>query len=481
MQLRAPAKPARHKQASAVGSEAGRSPSSGASPAVAPVEDGSAGFALLLRIEQLARIAADLPELRHLMANETRKLNRARQVFVVDVGTRGRVEVATVTGIAKPDSEAALIRDVCRLLREFARQAGLEREQDFTLPAYCEPDSDLASTYPFRAMAWVPMRDRKGVVFAGMLVAREQAWTKDELAVSVRLAECYAHAWRELATARHFKRRRLRELRWKGLVVTAVLAAMLWPVPMTALAPVEIVAADPVAITAPIDGVVESLAVDPSTPVRAGDLLLRLADTVLRNRVEIARREVAVAEARMKQSNILAFGDPRGRHELGIAQVELDLKKAELALATDQLARTEIRAPRSGIAIYADRRSLVGKPVATGERIMEIADPARVEARIDLAVPDAIALTHESRVKLFLDVDPLRPVHGKVERSDYLARPSDTDVLSFRTFARLDDGAFEKPPRIGLRGTAQVQGDPVPLGVFLFRRPISAVRQWLGL
>ena len=139
-----------------------------------------------------------------------------------------------------------------------------------------------------------------------------------------------------------------------------------------------------------------------------------------------------------------------------------------------------IRAQRDGLAVYADRKALVGKPVATGERIMEIADPASVEVRIDLAVPDAMALKPDSRVKLFLDIDPLEPWPGQVVRSDYRARPSDSDVLSFKTVARLDDGS-RRPPRIGLRGTAQVYGDHVPLIVYLLRRPISAARQWIGL
>jgi hypothetical protein len=37
------------------------------------------------------------------------------------------------------------------------------------------------------------------------------------------------------------------------------------------------------------------------------------------------------------------------------------------------------------------------------------------------------------------------------------------------------------PVRLGLRGSARLDGQEVSLGYFLLRRPISAVRQWLGL
>ncbi len=248
---------------------------------------------------------------------------------------------------------------------------------------------------------------------------------------------------------------------------------------MTALAPAEVVAADPMIVAAPIDGVIDSIEVGPGQAVSSGDVLARLSDTVLRNKVEVARRDVAVAEARIKQTTILAMSDARGRHDLGIAEADLEYKRAELSFAADMLRRTTIRATRSGVAAYADRKSLIGRPVATGERIMEVADPAAVELRIDVAIPDAIALVPHGRVKLFLDIDPLNPREAHIVRSDYKARPGDNDVLSFRTFARLEPR--DAVPRIGVRGTAQIYGERTYLGLFLFRRPLTAARQYLGL
>ena len=104
---------------------------------------------------------------------------------------------------------------------------------------------------------------------------------------------------------------------------------------------------------------------------------------------------------------------------------------------------------------------------------------AAVELRIDVAMPDAGALIPAGRVKLFLDIEPLTPRHASIVRSDYKARPGDNDVLVFKTFARFD--ADEPPPRIGLRGTAQISGEQTFLGLFLFRRPLASARQYLGL
>jgi hypothetical protein len=36
-------------------------------------------------------------------------------------------------------------------------------------------------------------------------------------------------------------------------------------------------------------------------------------------------------------------------------------------------------------------------------------------------------------------------------------------------------------PRLGLRGSAKIDGQMVPLGYFLLRRPLAVARQWLGV
>jgi hypothetical protein len=37
------------------------------------------------------------------------------------------------------------------------------------------------------------------------------------------------------------------------------------------------------------------------------------------------------------------------------------------------------------------------------------------------------------------------------------------------------------PPRLGIRGTAQLYGDRVPMIYYILRRPVAFLRQWVGL
>jgi len=128
--------------------------------------------------------------------------------------------------------------------------------------------------------------------------------------------------------------------------------------------------------------------------------------------------------------------------------------------------------------VFADAERWTGKPIQTGERLMEIADPNQAELRIELAVGDAIALTSDAEVALFLDSDPLQRYSAKLERVAYEAQSTPAGQLAYRLDASFTDTPV---PRIGLRGTAKLFGQRAPLALYLLRRPLAGLRQSVGL
>ncbi len=110
---------------------------------------------------------------------------------------------------------------------------------------------------------------------------------------------------------------------------------------------------------------------------------------------------------------------------------------------------------------------------------MQIVDPGRVTARIELPVADAIVLARGATARLFLDANPLKAVDARVISEGYQAEPNATQQLVYHVYAEFKGGT--DGIRIGARGTAQLIGSEVSLAFYLFRRPISAVRQQLGL
>ncbi len=437
----------------------------------------SKGYELLLRVEAEARQAQTVSELAFLIANETIRITKCRQVFAL-AGRAENLVMKAVTSIGSVDRNSPRIRWVEAMVRSLRSEKGLEAPCDFVLPAFCPPGDQEHVNYPYRFVAWLPLKLRDGTVFGGMLLTREVPWTEPDLLIARRLAGTYSHAWAALTGERRLKRR----IKVKPFLAAAGVAAIalgFYPVPMTVLAPVEVAPISPRIIAAPMDGVIDSIAVNPDQAVRKGEPLLKMSDVMLRNELAIAEQDVRVAEAKLMQVTQGAVSDPKLRADLAITRSELTVAAAKRNYARDMLQRSDVRAPADGIAIYTDRRDWVGRPVTTGERIMEVADPERMQLRIDVPVADAIAVSQGANVRAFLDSDPLKPASAKVVAASFEARMIEGDVLAYRIYAALDG---EQPGmRLGIRGTAQISGEKVALAYYLFRKPISVIRQRFGL
>ncbi|MGC4026050.1 MAG: hypothetical protein QM744_13435 [Mesorhizobium sp.] len=116
----------------------------------------SAGIELLLKAESEARRAATVGELQFAIANETMKLARARQIFLLTLGN-GKPRVAQVSSISKIDRDLPRLRWIESVVRALGADVGLAKAREFVLPAYCSPDDQEHKDYPFRFMSWIPL------------------------------------------------------------------------------------------------------------------------------------------------------------------------------------------------------------------------------------------------------------------------------------------------------------------------------------
>ncbi len=251
----------------------------------------------------------------------------------------------------------------------------------------------------------------------------------------------------------------------------------LFPVQMTALAPVEVVAARPFVISAPFSGVISTIDVLPNAKVRKGQLLMRFDDVKFRNEQSLALQKAQVAAARVERSTTASFTKAEEGHEIGINQAEAQLASADVAYAREMMSKTQIVAPRDGIVIYTDRKDWEGRAINVGEPIMQVADPANVALRIDLPTRAQMTLHPGSRVKLWLDSQPFWAIDARLESASYQARQTPEGVLAFALTARPVNGN----PRIGSRGTAEVRGNWAPFAYTLLKRPIASFRQYFGI
>ncbi len=474
-----------------------------ASSAPASSDDGQGGkpgggaganarLAMLLRLEGELRELPDRRAVELFAVNEFRQLLPFSQAAFISLDKRGKARITAFSGLAQVDRQAPLVRALERLASQLLRKSedatkhgAVDTLREDLLQLAGDDPAPGLEDWPFRHALWHLLRDREGRPFAALMFMRAEPWREADAVIGARLAGATGQAVRALAPRSLFERVRIPRKLWLGGLVLLLLA-MFIPVPMTAVAPVEVVADKPLPITAPLDGVIAAVAVSPNTRVRKGQELFRIDATRLRAEAEIAARREQVARARLATLRKAAFTNPRAREQLAEARTELELAHAEREYAERLLARVHVAAPQEGVVIFADRARLIGKPVKTGEKIMELADPSRVVFRVDLPVSDSIAIREGGRVKVFLDADPLSAIEAKVRWASFHAEEIPGGLLAFRIIAdplattEEQQRELKRLLRIGFRGSAQVFGEKVPLGFYLLRRPIAAIRQFWG-
>lgn len=454
-------------------------------------------IARFIDLENTFRRARTKEDLRLAMVNGARQLAPYAGALLLECtasplrkAVRGEAPVwraVAASDVAAVDAASPLARQVEQVM---ATLAGHDAEalttcQQVDLSTADEPllRDLLRYCQPMPHMLWQPLRAPDGEILGGFVAFMDRPWAEMEITLLQGLALPYSHAWAALNDAGYDVRKRLD--RWLGTarkvhVLPIILAlAALAPVRFSALATAEIVGAQPMMIAAPLDGVVQDVLVSPGETVAAGQPLVSFVDTKLRNEVEVARKAHAVAWAKYQRAMTTTVANHRDNQDIAIAKADADVAEAQLALAEDMLNRVKVVAPEAGVTVFTARADWMGRPVVTGERIMEIVDPADVQVRIDLPVADGIAFESGTNVRIFLDGQPLGALDASLVTMSYRPVANAENQMVYRLTATFGEG--QTPPRLGARGTARIDGSFVPLGFYLFRRPLSALRQKLGL
>ncbi len=434
----------------------------------------------MLQLQRRARRAASVEELAFVAVNETHALVPYRQAALFRRTTRGG-RIAAVSGLAAADRDAPFVVWAEGAFGAFL--AAKDAPPIRTLTAADIPEKwrdGWAGFLPAHAVLIALTNGERRL--GALLLARDEAFAAPELGTLDLLAEAYAHAWDGLARGGRLRVPR-ESGRWtRALSVAGVLAVAALgfvPVSESVLAPAEIVAREPAIVRAALDGVIDRIPVKPNQAVAAGELLVALDDRKLQSQLDIARKTTETAEAELRQALQGAVFDARARASVPVLRGRYEQSAAELAYTQSLLERIEIRAAKPGIVVFDDANDWIGRPVAQGERIMLLADPTQTEFEIRLPVADAIDLPPGAEVRVFLNADPQRALPATLEFQAYRAQPGPDGALAYRLKAR--PGGDMSATRIGLKGTAKLYGKSVPLALYVFRRPLAALRQAVGL
>jgi multidrug resistance efflux pump len=444
------------------------------------------GLADLLLLEQRLRRSATIEALQFTAVNDVGLLvpMDVGLIWLDRVGNR----VAAVAGLPEPVRDAPFTVFAQRLGHHLHRNA-LGGDDRRAPPADCLVSTEdlpapLAADWPDflpRQAIWVPLTvPGDGAVLGGMLLARAVPWQDEERRLLARVAEVTAHSLDRLTMrGRRRPARKTHKVAVATILALAAFGALFIPVTWTALAPAEVKSAASTAVRAPLEGVIGEVAIQPNQMVASGDLLLALDDSALRTRLDTARQNLDIAIAEHRQAQQTAMRDSEAASRYAVLSARVAQADAEVGYLQELLDRVTVRADRDGIVIVPNINEMVGKPVRLGERLLTLADPNTVEVEAWLAVENSIPLKEGAGLSLYLNIAPDQVLRGQVRNIDYQAQMSPDGVLAFRMIADLEN--VEGPPRIGLRGTARIEGDKVPLYFLIFRRPWAAIRPWLGL
>ena len=438
-------------------------------------------LATLLQLEGMVRAAQTQQELQFLIVNETRRLILYRQAILLIPSTSSSQQYETRAASSVPlvDRTAPLLQWIERLVRDL-RQASPSSAIRHVTEADCSPDlrPDWQEFTAGHGL-WCPLKHPDGQMLGGLWLTRDQPWPDHEVTVLQRLIEAYAYAWRAIGLSKNIGWRWGLNRTTTWLLAAAMSGALALPVSMSTLAPAKIVAKDPVIVSAPIDGVIAEMIVPPNSAVSKGDVLFRYEDTTFRNDYQVAERNLDVAMAQYRRAVRGSFVEAEQKADVPLLKAEVELRETERNYAYERLAKVEVKAEQPGLVLYTDKSDWIGKPVVVGQRIMELANPQRLEVRIDLPVDDAIVLREGAPVTLFLNADPFSSVPATVSHASYHAEVLPNNTLAYRVTAQLEQRAPEL--RIGWQGSAKIYGQQVMLFTYLFRRPISTMRPWFGL
>lgn len=444
------------------------------------IENTDIKISRLLGLEKKVREARTVDEFQFTLVNHTRDVVDYSYAFLLQQRSSKKFTVQSLSDLPAVDRTAPVVtfmekvinhkkflpnNEVLSLnLQNFAREQNLVQPQNMpsvilVLPLY-------SVQYGLQGL---------------LVLCRNQTFTENEIELLRHVSGTYGHAFNSFRSHSFvFSLRNFfgeGKVKWFALLI--IVGCLFLPVTMTATSPVEVIPKDPTIITSPYDAVIKEIVVRNNDSVNKRDLLVLLEDSELINQVNLAKRTLNVAETELQRSRQASFTSPKEKSRLAELMAHVELREVELNYAQERLETSRIHALSTGVAIVNDLEDWKGRPVAVGERIITIADPNQIEFLIWLPVKDAVVIENNSLVKMFLDINPLEPLRGKIIRSSFEPELSPEGILAYKLHASLDSEFVT--PRIGLQGTSKIYGSRVSLFYYLFRKPLLVLRQLVGV
>ncbi|TNF66522.1 MAG: HlyD family efflux transporter periplasmic adaptor subunit [Gammaproteobacteria bacterium] len=441
----------------------------------------SEALATLISLEHNARQTQTIDELAFFI------VHNAREMFAYDKAvvwrSRGtfRITPKAISRISQVDKYSPFAQWVSAIIKHAIKKNKNNKDAIWKISISDVPEV-LQEGWPEHVSSHLlicPFKTDYGEVNGGCVFSVAKLPQEEEEKRIEWLVRALNYYWQALCQKSKFSGHWFRwKKRYTWGSVIAIILLMFFPVSQSTIAPATVVAKEPLVITSPMDGVIESFDIKPNQDVLKSKPLFRIDDRDLKNANELAEKELLTTKAKYLKAVQTGFQDIKNRAEINILKAEMAEKQLEVEYTEKLLNESIIKAPENGIAIIDDLNDWIGKPVITGEKVMEVAKKGEVELEVWLPVSDAIGFRANDEVVLFLNSKPLHAIDAQIRYVSFNAKMTPQQVLAYRVVA--DFTTDETLPEIGSQGSAKLVGGKVTLFFYLFRRPITVLRQSIG-
>ena len=260
--------------------------------------------------------------------------------------------------------------------------------------------------------------------------------------------------------------------RWRTALLLALAALVLVPWPQKIGGQARIEGLQQRVLAAPTDGFIKAAHALPGDHVKAGAVLVDLAEQDLKLERDKWLSQISQFD------NAYAAAMTRGdRSEAGISLSKLEEAQAQLALADEQLQRTQLKAPFDGVVIQGDLSQSIGAPVKQGDTLMTVATERGRRVIIDIDEGDIGLIQPGQSGSIALSALPWQTLDITVRRITPQSTARDGHNV-YEVEASFNE-ALPAQARPGLMGPAKLQVGRSPLLWGWLRPVVDKARLWL--
>ena len=431
----------------------------------------------LLEYEFELRNAEDRAHLQFIVTHHIRKITGSELCFLSRRNQYSKLKVVAASNLVTIDQSSPQINCVNRLLKKFNASENVI----FGDTKGLNLDNSEASLFPpYFAIIKLLSKFQNDNLSEYLVIFRYRSFLASEKSLLQLLSDNAVHAMLALDGRKKNTWTLVNKLKgyvYFGVLIIVLSCLFFIKVPLSVVAPVEVVPRNARIISAPFNGVISKIYVVPGQFVDTGDVILEYDRTELDIDIKRAKAALAFEKARLSQISNQGTIDSSLRGEKLILEAKVKVSSIELEQAILKQQKSVIIASQPGY-INLDRADyLQGLPVQTGDRILSIIDPENIHVKLELPTSNAIKPDTAKEVRISFDHKPLNSWSGSIVHSDFEPSLNSKGILSYAIYLQLNNNFGWELPRVGQRGNARLSGPTVRLGYQVFRKPILMLKK----